>query len=288
MNIRKLVYGIYPRSERLRISIGRWERRLFNTNDLSKLIQEEKNEFYNMVKSSKIDYFTDPLFNWHDIFRPLASSIKGMEVGPLTRFYETNTFYRMPLVNEIKGIDDLYENKEPQEYDLPYPAYYVPDNSGYVTFLPGIGTFFKLSESKLNWKNFSEKILNIYSEIIKKGKSNYVFFYEESPVELEIYNSFKEKVFLRLPEKYSLESPGDLSLFSIITNDVYKSAKYCNLPGFPVIDSSTTRIDGEIHKKLNSLVMDFPDVLITHNNYFDFLPRKTADMKLNLMGGLVA
>ncbi|MDE1819322.1 MAG: hypothetical protein KGJ23_03260 [Euryarchaeota archaeon] len=34
-----------------------------------------------------------------DLFRPFSESTPGLEVGPLTRWFETNTFFRQPIVN---------------------------------------------------------------------------------------------------------------------------------------------------------------------------------------------
>jgi 5-methyltetrahydropteroyltriglutamate--homocysteine methyltransferase len=37
------------------------------------------------------------MLRWHDLFRPLVEASAGLELGPLTRFLDTNTFYRAAL-----------------------------------------------------------------------------------------------------------------------------------------------------------------------------------------------
>jgi 5-methyltetrahydropteroyltriglutamate--homocysteine methyltransferase len=41
----------------------------------------------------------DGMLGWQDVFRPLAEAADGLDARPLTRFLDTNTFYRAVLVN---------------------------------------------------------------------------------------------------------------------------------------------------------------------------------------------
>ncbi|HXQ49203.1 MAG TPA: hypothetical protein VN842_05465 [Thermoplasmata archaeon] len=38
-------------------------------------------------------------FRWNDLFRPIAEAWGGFTVGPLTRWLETNTFFRQPILS---------------------------------------------------------------------------------------------------------------------------------------------------------------------------------------------
>lgn len=286
MNVKKFVYGIYPRNDRLRFSIGKYEKGLMNAEELQRIIIEEKEDFYRMMKEEGIDYFTDPLFNWHDIFRPISGSIKGMTIGPLTRFFETNTFYRKPLIKEINSLNDIFNSREIDEYELPYPAYSLIDSVNYVLFLPGLGTFFKLSESSLAWDTFSKKMMDIYDEIIKKSGAKIIFFYEEVPIDLAIYESFKEKIILKIPSNIDKKQLGHISAFSLIGPDPYLISNNCDIPGVPLFKSKTTLIEKGILDALKSYSADFPEILLTHDDYLDFLPRKIADIKVREMGGI--
>ena len=46
-----------------------------------------------------LDLLTDGLLDWQDLFRPLAERSDGLTARPLTRFLDTNTFYRALLVD---------------------------------------------------------------------------------------------------------------------------------------------------------------------------------------------
>ncbi|MCI4345465.1 MAG: hypothetical protein L3K07_01735 [Thermoplasmata archaeon] len=41
---------------------------------------------------------TGGYLRWPDLFRPFASGWPGFEVGPITRWFETNTFFRQPIL----------------------------------------------------------------------------------------------------------------------------------------------------------------------------------------------
>ncbi len=39
------------------------------------------------------------MLRWADLFRPIAETWSGFTVGPLTRWFETNTFFRQPILH---------------------------------------------------------------------------------------------------------------------------------------------------------------------------------------------
>jgi 5-methyltetrahydropteroyltriglutamate--homocysteine methyltransferase len=45
-----------------------------------------------------LDLVSDGMLRWQDHFRPLAEAADGLDARPLTRFLDTNTFYRAVLV----------------------------------------------------------------------------------------------------------------------------------------------------------------------------------------------
>jgi 5-methyltetrahydropteroyltriglutamate--homocysteine methyltransferase len=88
--------GIYPRSEALvqatrdldrgRVSIDEVERR--RGADLEALISAES--------EAGFDLLSDGMLAWQDLFRPLVDASEGLETGAITRFLDTNTFFRAP------------------------------------------------------------------------------------------------------------------------------------------------------------------------------------------------
>ena len=47
---------------------------------------------------------------WQDLFRPLVDASEGLEAGGLTRFLDTNTFFRAP---HATGTPRLSERSAP-------------------------------------------------------------------------------------------------------------------------------------------------------------------------------
>ena len=47
----------------------------------------------------RLDSVTGGYLRWPDLFRPFTQLWSGARAGPLTRFFETNTFYRQPILD---------------------------------------------------------------------------------------------------------------------------------------------------------------------------------------------
>ena len=67
--IETVLFGIYPKSEKLRIRIGRWERNIVSTSDLVNVLRQETDNVESEWAKSGIDHWASPLFNWYDILR---------------------------------------------------------------------------------------------------------------------------------------------------------------------------------------------------------------------------
>ena len=90
--------GIYARSEEL----VRATRDLDRGRTTEEAVEEQRRadlrSFLEAQREAGLDYLSDGLLNWQDIFRPFDEAARGLEPGPLTRFLNTNTFYRAPAV----------------------------------------------------------------------------------------------------------------------------------------------------------------------------------------------
>src|ERR671917_399041 len=90
--------GIYARSEEL----VQATRDLDRGRTAEEAVEEQRladvRAFVEIQREAGLDYFSDGLLNWQDIFRPFDESAEGLRPGPLTRFLNTNTFYRAPAV----------------------------------------------------------------------------------------------------------------------------------------------------------------------------------------------
>jgi 5-methyltetrahydropteroyltriglutamate--homocysteine methyltransferase len=92
--------GIYARSEELVQATRDLDRSRTTTEAVEERREADMRSFLDAQREAGLDYLSDGLLNWQDIFRPFDEAARGLEPGPLTRFLNTNTFYRAPAVTE--------------------------------------------------------------------------------------------------------------------------------------------------------------------------------------------
>ena len=96
--IRAYAPGIYARSEELVQATRDLDRGRTTEEAVAAQQDTDLRVFLDAQKEANLDYFSDGLLNWQDIFRPFDTTAEGLRPGPLTRFLNTNTFYRAPAV----------------------------------------------------------------------------------------------------------------------------------------------------------------------------------------------
>ncbi len=288
MEVEKLVYGIYPKTNELRFHIGRWEKGKLPDAALNDEIETEKNVYYQILDENEIEH-TDPLFNWYDILRPICLITDGIDLGPLSRFKETNSFYRMPIINSINGITIDPFDFSPLNENPPLPLY-LPVGNHFNAFLPSPLSFYKMSRSTLSYDKFQTAIEKLYSEILKRFKIRKAVLYDPIPYEekdvldTSLLSDFQLKL-VTTGKLYSGNVKG--KLYSIISDytpeNFIISKKKSNVPGIKLIDGYSTKMENvsSINKAINSL--DTDNIVISHREYLDFLPRIIADRKLELI-----
>ncbi len=299
--ILKLTYGIYPKTEKLRIRIGRWGRGILSARELEELISSETAEFQQKARDAGISAFTDPLFNWYDIFRPLAVLAEGIELGPLTRYGETNTFYRL---TEIRGKLELRE--DPSHYleiadNPPLPLYHVDQGEDQLAFVPGPETFFHFCGNirGASFEELSGELGNYYSDVLSKFRFKKTFVFESVPFSHSDLSAFYSKV---KPENTVLYttckldgnviSSAGAKFHSVVTKpegeNFSVAAKLSHVPGLALIDAHNTKLENpsDIGKLARSVAekSGAEKLYVTHTNYLDFLPRQIADRKVELIG----
>src|ERR687885_2535575 len=90
--------GMYARSEELVQATRDLDRGRTTEEAVTAQQDADLQVFLNAQRNANLDYFSDGLLNWQDIFRPFDTAAEGLRPGPLTRFLNTNTFYRAPTV----------------------------------------------------------------------------------------------------------------------------------------------------------------------------------------------
>src|SRR4029079_5739326 len=90
--------GIYPRSEVLVQATRDLDRGRTTPEAVADQVERDVRELVTVQRAAGLDLLSDGLLGWQDIFRPLAEAAEGLDARPLTRYLDTNTFYRAVLV----------------------------------------------------------------------------------------------------------------------------------------------------------------------------------------------
>ena len=96
--IKAYVPGIYARSEELVQATRDLDRGRTIKEAVEERREADMRSFLDVQREARLDYLSDGLLNWQDIFRPFCEAAQGITAGPLTRFLNTNTFFRAPAV----------------------------------------------------------------------------------------------------------------------------------------------------------------------------------------------
>ena len=59
-------------------------------------VERDLAELVSVQQDAGLDLLADGMLRWQDVFRPFVEAADGLETGALTRFLDTNTFYRAP------------------------------------------------------------------------------------------------------------------------------------------------------------------------------------------------
>src|ERR687886_2065910 len=88
--------GIYARSEELVQATRDLDRGRTTEEAVAERREADLRSFLDAQREAGLDYISDGLLGWQDIFRPFDEAARGLEPGPLRRFLNTNTFFRAP------------------------------------------------------------------------------------------------------------------------------------------------------------------------------------------------
>jgi 5-methyltetrahydropteroyltriglutamate--homocysteine methyltransferase len=94
--LQALAPGLYPRSEALVAATRDLDRGRTTPEAVDEQVERDFEELVAGQQQAGLDLLADGMLRWQDHFRPLLESADGLETGALTRFLDTNTFYRAP------------------------------------------------------------------------------------------------------------------------------------------------------------------------------------------------
>lgn len=117
--LKAFVPGLYARSEALVQATRDLDRGRTTPEAVDEQVESDLAELVSVQQQAGLDLLADGMLRWQDVFRPFVEAADGLETGALTRFLDTNTFYRAPSAAN------------------PAPALSQALNGRYFTSLPG-------------------------------------------------------------------------------------------------------------------------------------------------------
>lgn len=99
MEVRTSLTGPFPRPESLVTATRDLDRGRVDRESVEKLRRTTADEILRLEDRLGLTPATGGYLAWPDLFRPIAEHWGGFSVGPLTRFFETNTFFRQPILS---------------------------------------------------------------------------------------------------------------------------------------------------------------------------------------------
>ncbi len=106
VQVKAFLNGISPRSEALVAATRAHDRGRISDDELRRQYERDYAELIQLQRAARLDYLSDGLLNWQDLFRPFCDLVKGWEPGPLVRTFDNNTFYRQPHVRGALKLDE--------------------------------------------------------------------------------------------------------------------------------------------------------------------------------------
>ena len=297
--IETMLYGIYPRDEQLRIAISKWERGATTTSELSGIINKEKHNLLSVFRQAGLDHYTDPLVNWHDILRMVSYTISSRQLEKLGRYRETNTFYKQPEIDDYPVYHDIREqDSDPDKY-LPGEIYSNDNTDSYLHFLPGPESFLNMSivRKELKREKILESLITVYKEIMKRNRIRRLVLFDPYP-DRTIFSGYGDifqdaEVYLVRydvsSETFKNSNSGQpYALVSNFHSVVHILGANSRLPGIALVDSQNTYLEDpqRVREKAARILEEnsLNNLLVTHTEYLDFLPRVIADKKVKILG----
>lgn len=92
------VHGAFPRSEALVAATRDADRGRRSAVPVDEQRALDRADFLALQAETGLDYRSIGWLGWADLFRPLVAATAGLATGPLTRWFDTNTFFRAPVL----------------------------------------------------------------------------------------------------------------------------------------------------------------------------------------------
>ena len=134
------ICGSFPRPPALRRALDDLEAGRIGEREFERVLERSIREVVSLQENTGMTLLTSGLLTWHDLLRPFATRLSGVEPRRLLRFFDNNFYYRCPAIvdrirwNEPITVDEVRRVRQ-------YASRFVK------AVIPGPYTFLKLSEN---------------------------------------------------------------------------------------------------------------------------------------------
>lgn len=154
ISVQATLAGIHSRSEELVQATRDLDRGRTDAKSVAEVRRRDAKALVDLQAKAGVTHVLDGLLGWQDLFRPFAERVEGLRVGPLTRWFDNNTFYRQPIVEA-----PLHRRQPVLEPFLERVA--LPPGHKWKAVLPGPYTFAKLAEDRAY--SSAEKLITTFA-----------------------------------------------------------------------------------------------------------------------------
>ena len=297
MHLGGYAFGIFPRSEHL-IDISR------SGSGFSEAAGKESELLIKAQKEFGTTYVDDPQLVWDDLFRPMLLTQKGFTINGITRYFETNTFYKQPVIEgKIEyagGVEQcLSLQGNPSLIALPDPFSFfcMSKNIWYnddATLIRDLGKM--LARISGDLKKYGYKLLVLKGPMYAMRDASR--FREGIMDSLhEIRDSFSGKVIVHTyfgNPKINAKILAGSSIDGVGIDPKFVSKSDMQLYGskdisLGAVDGLNTRLEkiDELKAMLSGLKGKVDNIYITNNVDLEFLPQSFSISKVKLIGEAV-
>jgi 5-methyltetrahydropteroyltriglutamate--homocysteine methyltransferase len=297
-----------PRPAKLRSAINRFDRGDITLEELRRVEDEVTVEVIEEQVEAGLDIVTDGQIRWEDDQTYVARRLSGITVDGLVRFFDTNTYYRQPVIEGDLAwtgpitVDDYRFASEhsprPVKAVLPGPYTLARQSldEHYRSLDDCVMAFAAaLREEALSLQEAGAPIVQLNEPSILMHKEDFPLFrkaiarvVDGLSVEKAVYMYFGDvegiyPAVLDLP----VETVGLDFVLGPKNFDLLKQAAFSKKLGAGLVDARNTRmetVDALVDKvrPLNESV-SLDDVYLSPNCGLEFLPREVAQAKLARM-----
>ncbi len=302
-------FGSYPRPDALReyqIKTYGKQKKIGNvhTSEDKKLLTEAMRQV--VEDQAGLDIITDGMLTWDDYLASVAANFSGIMMGGLIRFYDNNTYYRRPTIigqveskkPSLKQNLELLKNLNPGAktkavipgpytlYDLSEDQYYKDPADGIAAMSKALekevkelkADYIQIDEPSLSYNLDRDLFSTINNEIKRlmkaaKGKTIITTYFGETMACIEELQQIKAD-YIGVD---CVSFPGN---YETLIQSGIKNVQ------LGLLDARNTKLEDAILMRDRIEMLGSDKIIVSTNCGLEFLPRKYALRKMDLLSKL--